>query len=424
MKQPLFWKKNLAICLVYGVWMTAVVASSLADYCVADTKGKWTGTGVMRIVTSGITTEVMAVSFQFEDVTSICLMNGGLSPSGVDPSTNIPALDGTFTNHSAFNFSGYLNGHLDFDIYGAWHLNSAGVFSSTAYMHEYGELSSYDLPPRSVDLHFDFATDARFINPSRFEANSSCIMTGKFYGVDMRSEVYYEFVVTRSLVVTGDFDGDGRSDSAMVDVEGNWYIWFSSNNHQRQGPFALGLMGGTPIAADFDGDGKTDPAIVDAAGHWHIWYSSSNYQHQGPFNLGLTGGKPISADFDGDGKADPAIADNNGNWHVWVSSAGYQRFDLALASPAGIRIAADFDGDGKADPAVYEGGNWHVYFSAANYIHSGPYALGAISGMAAAMDYDGDGKADPVIVDGAENWHVWVSSGNYQHVGPFPWTAP
>ena len=37
------------------------------------------------------------------------------------------------------------------------------------------------------------------------------------------------------------------------------------------------------LARDFDGDGKADPAVVDGSGNWYLWYSSQNYARVGPF---------------------------------------------------------------------------------------------------------------------------------------------
>ncbi|MBU4199661.1 MAG: VCBS repeat-containing protein [Verrucomicrobia bacterium] len=84
------------------------------------------------------------------------------------------------------------------------------------------------------------------------------------------------------------------------------------------------IAGGTPVAGDFDGDGKADTAMVDASGQWYFWLSSSGYVKTGPYNFGLTG-KPAAGDFDGDGKADPAMVDASGNWVVWLSASGYSQ---------------------------------------------------------------------------------------------------
>ncbi|MBU4199665.1 MAG: VCBS repeat-containing protein [Kiritimatiellae bacterium] len=82
-----------------------------------------------------------------------------------------------------------------------------------------------------------------------------------------------------------------------------------------------------PLTADFDGDGKTDTAMVDSSGNWYFWLSGSGYIKSGPYNFGVTG-KPMVGDFDGDGKADPGMVDANGNWYVWLSASGYSQSRL------------------------------------------------------------------------------------------------
>lgn len=88
-----------------------------------------------------------------------------------------------------------------------------------------------------------------------------------------------------------------------------------------------GSLTDTPLTADFDGDGKTDRAMVDGSGQWYFWFSGSGYVKIGPFNFGVTG-KPMAGDFDGDGKADPGIVSSDGNWYVWLSGNGYSQSRL------------------------------------------------------------------------------------------------
>ena len=230
---------------------------------------------------------------------------------------------------------------------------------------------------------------------------------------------------SESTCLAGDFDGDGKADPAAVDTNRNWYVWFSSGNYLRSGPFALGQADWLPVAGDFDGDRLADPVMVDLSGNWYVWFSSGNYQRNGPFALGQADWTPVAGDFDGDGKADPTMVDTSGTWYIWKSGNNYTRFDLALSSPSGTPVLADFDGDGKADPAICLDGSWYVYFSTGNYTQFGPFPLDSISDTTAtAGDVDGDRLADPIMVDSSGNWYIWFSSGNYQRNGPFSLTVP
>ena len=138
-------------------------------------------------------------------------------------------------------------------------------------------------------------------------------------------------------LVLGDYDGDGKTDRAIVDPDtGQWYVIGSST------PGAQGVPGipwgwqwaGMGInhrlaLGDYDGDGKTDRAIVDPdTGQWYVIGSST------PGAQGVPGipwgwqwaGMGINhrlalGDYDGDGKTDRAIVDpDTGQWYVIGSS--------------------------------------------------------------------------------------------------------
>ena len=178
---------------------------------------------------------------------------------------------------------------------------------------------------------------------------------------------------------------------------------------------------GTPVPADFDGDRKADPTMVYSTGNWYIWLSSRNYQRDGPYPLGAAEGTWLAGDFDGDRKADPTRAHGAGIWHIWESGNNYVLVDLILYTGlSGTPVAGDYDGDGKADPTIVDGaGTWHIWESGNNYVQV-DVALSGLGGTPVAGDFDGDGLADPAVVILSGDWYVWLSSENYQQNGPFP----
>ena len=209
--------------------------------------------------------------------------------------------------------------------------------------------------------------------------------------------------------ILADFDGDGLADPYVVDVHGNWYIWFSGSSYGLcGGPRNFGVVG-TPVAADFDGDGLADPAMVVNT-LWYIWFSGTDYNLSGgPWNFGVAG-LPVAADFDGDGLADPAMVVNT-LWYIWLSGSSYG----LCGGPwnfgvDGLPVAADFDGDRFADPAMVVNTLWYVWFSGTDYnLSGGPWNFG-VDGMPVTADFDGDGLADPAMVVN-NNWTFWLSSG-------------
>lgn len=76
---------------------------------------------------------------------------------------------------------------------------------------------------------------------------------------------------------------------------------------------AWGAFGDIPISGDFDGDGKTDRAIY-RDGQWWIVDSSSGVGRLAA-TFGAPRDVPISGDFDGDGKTDFTVyRPTTGQW--------------------------------------------------------------------------------------------------------------
>jgi len=132
----------------------------------------------------------------------------------------------------------------------------------------------------------------------------------------------FDFCEYVDLPVPGDYDGDGKFDlacyrpGANVRADSNFFIMPSttppgqSPGYWYQATFGKG--GDQVVSGDYDGDTKTDLALVRdgvTSSHGLTWYikrSSDNVLTT--VNFGLTGtDRPVQADYDGDGKTDIAI---------------------------------------------------------------------------------------------------------------------
>lgn len=124
---------------------------------------------------------------------------------------------------------------------------------------------------------------------------------------------------------SGDFDGDGMSDSAIYRPStGTWFRINSGSNTITQEQF--GLPGDIPVDGDFDGDSRADVAIFRPSnGEWYFRRSSNGSVFGAQF--GQNGDKPSVGDYDKDGKSDIAFwRPSNGNFFVLRSSTNFSTF--------------------------------------------------------------------------------------------------
>ncbi len=124
---------------------------------------------------------------------------------------------------------------------------------------------------------------------------------------------------------SGDFDGDGASDSAIFRPStGVWFRFNSGSNTVDQEQF--GSPGDIPVDGDFDGDRRADLAIFRPSnGEWYFKRSSNGTVLGAQF--GSPGDKPVVSDYDKDGISDIAIwRPSNGNYLVLRSSTNFTTF--------------------------------------------------------------------------------------------------
>jgi hypothetical protein len=253
--------------------------------------------------------------------------------------------------------------------------------------------------------------------------------------------------------VTGDFNGDGFGDVALVGgatiptalytvIQGGPI--FAVNNFAAP-TFATTaqLPGVQPVSGDFDGDGRSDIALVGGSQTAiRVAVSSSSgidgafvikdFIAMAPFqSLAAAGGfRAVSGDFDGDDADDVALIAIPGSTFTGVPIAFHQgalqvgsvvfpdrpfgRFSnvanatlVSLAETSGARpVVGDFDGDGRDDIALVGGLRWGsvpVFFSKTG---DGSFTkvdqpIGSFATWASTPnvqvvsgDFDGDGRDD------------------------------
>lgn len=149
-------------------------------------------------------------------------------------------------------------------------------------------------------------------------ANASSPSTFWFYpssGPLANTQVAVNWGVGGDRPVPGDFNGDGIADFAVArNTGGNLSFFIVPGNGAGANTGAVqvvnyGLSTDDIVPGDYDGDGKTDVAVVRSSGGAWIWIvrrSSDGQTQAASWGVSATD-EIVQGDYDGDGKTDYAV---------------------------------------------------------------------------------------------------------------------
>ena len=250
------------------------------------------------------------------------------------------------------------------------------------------------------------------------------------------STVASDWGLASDFFVSGDFDGDQKSDIAVWrpigtgQPSGNAFFYVLNSSNGTVVIEDFGQTGDDPtVVGDYNGDGKTDFAVYRggaSAGQQSTWFYRTT--SGGPINYqgwGQNGDFPAPGDYDGDGKNDFAIQRNNGGGQgaFWLHQTTAGDSIIVFGTPTDVIVPGDYDGDGKTDIATVRGSggaiNWFVRPSSTGIVSAAPYAVFGASAtdIPSQGDYDGDGKTDVAVWRGSATpgasafWFLGSTSG-------------
>ena len=210
--------------------------------------------------------------------------------------------------------------------------------------------------------------------------------------------------------VAGDFNGDGKTDIAVLDSGSNGVSVLLGNGDGTLQPptqYAAGLEPQWLVLGDLNGDGKLDLVTDD-------YYTSSASVLLGrgdgtflPFATFPTDSDPAglaTGDFNGDGKLDLALAGFPNTVSILLGNGDgtFQAPVTYLAGdyPLGV-VSGDFNNDGNADLAVTNSGGNTVSVFLGNgdgtFQSQLVYAVGNVPSMLNVADFNGDGNLDLAV---------------------------
>ncbi|ATB36146.1 hypothetical protein CYFUS_001560 [Cystobacter fuscus] len=304
------------------------------------------------------------------------------------------------------------------------------------------------------DFNGDGRTDIAAVGADGWQALPVALSNGNgsFRVVNESIPSFQTWAAQTRMVVTGDFNGDGRTDIAAVGADGWLALPVALSN--GNGSFRVvnesipsfqtwAAQTRTVVTGDFNGDGRTDIAAVGADGWQALPVALSN--GNGSFRV-VNESIPsfqtwaaqtrtvVTGDFNGDGRTDIAavgadgwqalpVALSNGNGSFRVVNESIPSFQTWAAQTRTV-VTGDFNGDGRTDIAAVGADGWQALpvalsngngsFRVVNESIPSFQTWAAQTRTVVTGDFNGDGRTDIAAV-GADGWlalPVALSNGN------------
>jgi FG-GAP-like repeat len=272
--------------------------------------------------------------------------------------------------------------------------------------------------------------------------------TSPYNAIDVLSDKH-------ETILKGDFNGDGKQDIARA--RSQWHAWHVSLStgtgfiNQRWDTGSSMAIDWLPdnheavLTGDFNGDGKTD--IATSRSRWNAWRvfisTGAGFIVQGwsvapsySIDWRPDGHEEIvTGDFNNDGKTDIATSRSKwGGWRMFMSNgSGFLTQWWSVGSgwsidwrPDGHEqvLTGDFNGDGRTDIATSRSkwGGWRVFISTGNGFSNQWWATSPYLSLdwrpdghehILTGDFNGDGKTDIAHARSYwYSWHVSLSTGS------------
>jgi uncharacterized protein (TIGR03437 family) len=233
-----------------------------------------------------------------------------------------------------------------------------------------------------------------------------------------------------TVVLSGDFDGDGITDIALVENPNRVIRVLSGVGTGRftdtpRPAFPIGEGRLFIISSDFNGDGKADLAIMligeTGQGTLSILLSNGRGGFSESFRRILPGVWPgvkiLAAQLNGDGYPDLAIVglysltiligDGSGGMSLGTGFADVSRF----LGPGGL-TAGDFNGDGHQDLAITSDALTVLLGDGSGGFALAPGGPILVTGDVTSGDFNGDGRMDLAVLCGCgKTAHILLGDG-------------
>lgn len=236
--------------------------------------------------------------------------------------------------------------------------------------------------------------------------------SGTWYVLGVNGQTTYGYGANGDTPVQGDYDGDGKTDFAVVRPASGSWDWYIAYSAGGSAGFTFGVTSDTPVIADYDGDGKSDPALFRPSTRvWYIMRSSDSTTISPQY--GNSGDVPAQADFDGDGKTDLTVFRGSNTTFYTTRSSDSGSQSTSFGNSGDKPVSADYDGDGKANYALRHNADWLIRNAALTSTTTTTPSGDASNDIPVQNDYDGDGIVDIAVWrDSNGTWYIRKSGSS------------
>ncbi|MBN2615960.1 MAG: VCBS repeat-containing protein, partial [Bacteroidales bacterium] len=263
------------------------------------------------------------------------------------------------------------------------------------------------------DFNGDGIVDLAVVNNN---SNSVSVFIGKGDGT-FNNKVDYTTGTNPSGVTTGDFNGDGISDLAVANSISNTVsimIGMGDGTFAAKVDYATGTNPTSVTTGDFNGDGIPDLAVANISSNSVsvlIGKGDGTFAPKVDYPTGSYPQSVTTGDFNGDGIPDLAVANEGpGTVSVYVGKGDgtfAAKVDYTAGSQPYSVTTGDFNGDGIVDLAVANeiSNTVSVFLGKGNgtFAPKVDYTTGAYPASVTTGDFNGDGKTDLVVANEGSN---------------------